>query len=950
QIKFVDASGDNVWWMNRSDFTPPHEWQQLKVRRRQIDFAWGPTEDKQLRRAAALEFVIASGQGGGQGTVCLDELRLQALPATDAPLPPPRLSASSAEAGHAAAMAMDGQPDSSWRSDARRPQTLIVDFGRVREFGGLVLHWRAGAQATRYDLQLSDDGRRWTTVRRVTDGQRSVQPLLLTESEARFLRLRLAHGAGPRYALAEIEVKDLAWGASRNSFLQALAREAPRGHYPRGWRGEQPYWTVVGVDGGGASSALFGEDGAIEVGKGGFSVEPFLVADGQLISWADATITQSLQDQHLPIPSVHWQHAQAVLDITAVAIGTREQSQLLMRYRVSNPSMQRRRLTLALAVRPLQVNPATQFLNDAGGAARVTALAVQGGALAVNGQPRLWPLQAPADVIGSSFDAGDVVERLAAPEGTAPLLRVNDDFGAASAALRYTLDLAPGESRDIAWLAPLAGRLDALPPLADNAWAERQQAAVAAAWHERLNRVSLTLPQAAQPLADTLRSAHAQMLISRDGPALQPGTRAYARTWVRDGAMMAEGLLRLGETQAARDFVHWYAPYQFKSGKVPCCVDRRGADPVAENDSHGELIFSIAELYRYTRDEAELRRLWPHVDAAVRYMDGLRASERSEQNRHGAQAANYGLMPASISHEGYSAKAMHSYWDDFWALRGYKDAVVLAQALGDGTAAQRIAVARDEFRADLQASIVTAAARHRIDFIPGAAELGDFDATSTTIALTPGGEQAHLPPALLHATFERYWQGFVERRDGHKVWADYTPYELRNVGAFVRLGWRDRAQALLRFFMADRRPAAWNQWAEVVGREAREPRFIGDMPHAWISSDYIRSVLDLVAYERESDQSLVLAAGVPLSWLNEGVTLRGLATPHGRLSYRLRREGSSVLLDIEAGLRLPPGGLVLAWPGEGALPAATIDGAAATWQGRELRVPHVPARVLLPDG
>ncbi|HSW09220.1 hypothetical protein, partial [Aquabacterium sp.] len=46
QIKFVDASGDNVWWMNRSDFTPPHEWQQLKVRRRQIDFAWGPTEDK----------------------------------------------------------------------------------------------------------------------------------------------------------------------------------------------------------------------------------------------------------------------------------------------------------------------------------------------------------------------------------------------------------------------------------------------------------------------------------------------------------------------------------------------------------------------------------------------------------------------------------------------------------------------------------------------------------------------------------------------------------------------------------------------------------------------------------------------------------------------------------------------------------------------------------------
>jgi hypothetical protein len=25
----------------------------------------------------------------------------------------------------------------------------------------------------------------------------------------------------------------------------------------------------------------------------------------------------------------------------------------------------------------------------------------------------------------------------------------------------------------------------------------------------------------------------------------------------------------------------------------------------------------------------------------------------------------YGLLPASISHEGYSAKPMHSHWDNF---------------------------------------------------------------------------------------------------------------------------------------------------------------------------------------------------------------------------------------------------------------------------------------------
>ena len=121
------------------------------------------------------------------------------------------------------------------------------------------------------------------------------------------------------------------------------------------------------------------------------------------------------------------------------------------------------------------------------------------------------------------------------------------------------------------------------------------------------------------------------------------------------------------------------------------------------------------------------------------------------------------------------------------------------------------------------------ATAHGIDFLAGAAELGDFDATSTAIAFAPGGGSQYLPSDLVAPTFERYWREFIDRRDGRKAWEEYTPYELRTVGTFVRLGARDRAQEQLAFFLAGRRPAAWNQWAEVVGREARRPRFVGDM-------------------------------------------------------------------------------------------------------------------------
>ncbi len=192
----------------------------------------------------------------------------------------------------------------------------------------------------------------------------------------------------------------------------------------------------------------------------------------------------------------------------------------------------------------------------------------------------------------------------------------------------------------------------------------------------------------------------------------------------------------------------------------------RGSDPVPENDSQGELIFAIAEWRRYGHDRAGLDLLWPHVERTVATMDQFAwpANARRPTSRSATRRMRwYGLMPASISHEGYSAKPMHSYWDDFWSLIGYDDAAELAVALGKSDEASRYTAARDQFRADLKASILTSMQQHNIDYIPGAAELGDFDATSTTIALSPGDAMdcdcCPAIPAGADVSGERYWQG-----------------------------------------------------------------------------------------------------------------------------------------------------------------------------------------------
>jgi hypothetical protein len=318
-------------------------------------------------------------------------------------------------------------------------------------------------------------------------------------------------------------------------------------------------------------------------------------------------------------------------------------------------------------------------------------------------------------------------------------------------------------------------------------------------------------------------------------------------------------------------------------------------------------------------------------------------------------------LPPSISHEGYSDKPAYSYWDDFWGLVGYRDATWLAEVSRHAELRERLAHQRDEFERDLLASLRASVTAHRIPFLPGAADRGDFDPTSTTIALEPGGEAAALPHVLLLSTFERYWQEFVARRAGTRPWDVYTPYEMRIAGSFLRLGFPERAAELLSFFLEGRRPSAWNQWAEVVGRDARQPRFLGDLPHAWIASDFIRALLDRFAYAREQDDTLVIAAGIPGGWLDtQAVRVTGLRTRYGVLDYSVTRNADHIILEVSG--TASPARFAVPWssvPGFWAhgfaaapatLPAktrASIDGQPARWEHDELIFSKLPARVVI---
>jgi len=911
EIKFVDASGENVWWARRESFSAGPDWQTIAVKKRHVSFAWGLAGGGPFPPEATLEIVLSKGTGG-KGFLEVGEPVL-AVRAKPEALPEPSVTRTSGE--------------------------ILIDFGGVRELSGVIVDWRAPAVPARFKVEISSDGRTWEEVRRVTHGGARRAWLHLPETEARFVRLVLPPGAWgtPRVAVQPVE-----WAPTANEFVARVAKEAPRGRTPRAFMGEQTYWTVAGVDAD-TEEVLVGEDGALEPGKGSFSLEPFVFVDGRLVTWSDAAISHGLERGDLPIPTVAWKAGDLAVDVTALVDGSPGSSVLRSRYRVRNAGVAAARVRLFAAVRPFLVNPPSQFLNAPHGVSRIDSLSFRGGTLTVNRARVVSAFPAPSAFGAAAFDAGDVTGFLSQGE-VPPAASVEDATGLASGAFVWDLEIPPGASRD----AFLAVALHGGRPVPAASGFDGRLARAASAWARKVDRVRFHVPPGARALVETLKSNLAYVLINRDGPWIQPGSRAYERSWIRDGALTSSALLRLGHAAEVRDFLVAFAEKQFADGRIPCCVDARGADPVAEHDSHGEFLFLAAEYFRFTRDAATLGALWPRIERTVAAIDALRRQRRTPEYETPEKRAFYGLLPESISHEGYSDKPVHSYWDDAFARKGLADAVKLALSLGHPDEARSFAAIESEFEADLLASIALTIERHHLDYIPASVEKHDFDPTSTTASLSPCGLQEKLPQATLARTFDRYVAEARERRDGKKGDA-YTPYELRTVGALVRLGRKAEAHEMLAFFMKDRRPAAWNQWAEVVGRDPRAPRFLGDMPHTWVGTDFIRSFLDFFAVEREGEKeaSLLLGAGLPEEWLRVpgGAGVEGLLTIYGSLDFSISASGGEVRARI-AGVRIPPGGLALAWPLGGVPRAATVNGKPAVIRGGEILIREVPAEVV----
>ena len=910
ELKLVDATGQNVWRHVQKDLQLPQRWKRMKVDSRDIEFAWGPSGGgARLSNLGSMEVAIVAGEGG-KGTVWIADVEIEDC----GPKQAPTATASSARPGFDASEALAGD---GWKPLPDDPRPWIaIDFIEPRTIGGLIVDWREHAPASGFRIRGSNTGMRWKILHAAASagGERSY--IYLPGVKTRFLRLEFDEPS----AGASLRLQSFEFSRSIHAFWNNVAKGEKRGWHPRWLHGEQTLWTPLGTSNG-LHCALMNEDGMVEVNQGSFSIEPMVWIGGGLFTWADVVSRQELQDDWMPVPSVIWETPQWRLRIRGEASSSQA---VRVRYRLENLTERALTARLFLLMRPFQVTPPWQSFREVGGVSPIRDLAYGGAVVCVNQTALIVPMSKPTGFAALNFDQGFMPSYLAG--GSLPKsAQSRDPFGFATGALAFELSMPP--------LAAIETGVNSLTSVSSLGAARVLPSDEPAFdWGARIAVAQWTGNDWMMDAIRAALTATAHILVTRSGPALQPGPRRYTRSWIRDGAMMSAALLRMGHGEEVRDFIRWYAPNQREDGFVPCCVDREGVDWLVEHDSHGELLALIADYYRFTSDRVLLEECWSHIDRAVGCIERLLGPD--------------GLLPISVSHEGYLAQPVHSYWDDFWALRGLRDAVDLARAAGHEDCAQRWRTLCTRFSASVFASIEKTRADRKLDFIPGSIEWADFDPTATANAIYLLDVPDGLDRAAVERTFDKYLADWRAKRSGALAWSNYTPYEIRIIGALVRLGRRDAALELLRFFLSDRRPVPWNQWPEIAWRDRKAPAHVGDLPHTWIAGEYVLALRSLIAYEREADECLILAAGLAPEWMEgTGVRVDRMPTLYGMLSYSLRRlEANTLRFQIDGGIMAK---MVLRPPLAAPLRSVTVNGNPFTgFDGDSVTLTHTPADVI----
>jgi hypothetical protein len=492
--------------------------------------------------------------------------------------------------------------------------------------------------------------------------------------------------------------------------------------------------------------------------------------------------------------------------------------------------------------------------------------------------------------LASTYREGDVHARLRDPAAEHDDA-VRCEVGLATAAALYAV--APGRTRELCLEACLdpdpSADAGGRPPIRRPTWTQ------ALAGTARLE-----IPD------ERIRSLHdaaLRTLVLLSPGDVYPGPYTYKRFWFRDAAFMVHALLVAGLLDRAERALARFPARQRRDGYF---LSQDG-----EWDSNGEALW----IYRRFVELAG-RPLPGDCQASVAPGARWIARKRLPDDLDEPHA---GLLPAGFSAE-HLGPNDHYYWDDFWAVAGLEAAAALLDGELRGDEARSLRAEAAALRAAIDRSLERTAGRRRHEGVPAApSRRMDAGAIGSIAAGYP--LQLWAPSDLrLLATVEYLLHdcfhdgGFFQ----DMVHSGVNPYLTLQCAQVLQRAGDARAADLVH--SVARLASPTGQWPEAV-----HPRTgggcMGDGQHGWAAAEWVIAMRN--AFVREEGDALVVAEGLPESWLASGRPLRygPTPTPFGQVVVHAERTSQGTRIAWEGEWRGEPPRVVVARPG---FPASRI--------------------------
>ena len=505
---------------------------------------------------------------------------------------------------------------------------------------------------------------------------------------------------------------------------------------------------------------------------------------------------------------------------------------------------------------------------------------------------------------------------------------------------QYQLVLKPGEQRELDFKMPVRPIPLDEPKALKQLERDDLEGALAEAkswWRNQLNS-GLQLHIGEEKVEQTFRASLMYLMLARERvpeeSEHQFGKNLYVQTvnlaqyhafWLRDGSHMVHAYDLTGHSRNAADALNFFAEFQQPDGEF---LSQPG-----EHDGWGEALWAYGQHFQLTGDRQFARNVFPRVQKAVAWLEQARSADPLH------------MLPGGAPHDDELPDGWgHLTGDNFYALDGLHEAILMAGALGEKRLAADWQAQYQDYHQDLF-QLLGELARTNGGFIPACLDTNAYD-WGNLLTLYPHELLPPMDPLVtgtLNHALTHYGEGIM-CYGPNSVLHQYLT--MNDTQAWIARGQQEPALRELYSILihTSSTQAGWE-----CGPPPWTTRdFGGDLaPHNWFAADFIAVLRDMLISEH--GDTLDLLSVLSPAWTGPGQTLwmTNAPTEFGPMNFKATFTSQGMELYLDAHFRTPPAQIRVHLPWFVQANSVVVDGKPVILHGREIPVASNARRVVV---